>query len=279
MTKRRTRLFACLLVLLATAPEASPQTGLIPPSGSQSVVHKTGHSRSLPALNSMVKVSPVLCFQPGVGWQRVPAGQPDGPVTRDASGPVGAAHPPLLDAKLSQQAQLGECGGILTEKKKLGAGVETLPNSRHEISPSASAKPGGATLFPVHSLVSVNGSAGSNPARTMPRAMPSSSTKLTLVAKPDELNDPGDGREFHAYVSAIKLRRWIRNAPDFRTRDKLAQLGNNSETKSHGPRGDTKTGRLVSKPRASERKRGSRPCGDPMRTGGRASIGEMACHT
>ena len=61
MIELGTRLFVSLLVLLAAAPEASPQTASSSPPASQAVVRKTGktgNSRSSPARNSMAARRP-----------------------------------------------------------------------------------------------------------------------------------------------------------------------------------------------------------------------------
>ena len=60
--------------------------------------------------------------------------------------------------------------------------------------------------------------------------MPPVPTYSASEAGPDEHSDQVGDRAFHAYISPIKLRRLIRNAPDFRTRMKLQQLQNNPAT-------------------------------------------------
>lgn len=248
MIELRTRLFVSLLVLLAAAPEASPQTASSGPPRSQAMVRKTGNGRSSPARNSMAEASPVLCFQPGVGWQRILTAQPTGSAARDASGPAGGANPPSVDASLlsAQQAHSAQCPGILTDKKALGAGVETLAilHPNRTIRSAGSAKTGTVTslqVTPFHP----NGSAGLNSMRMTPSAMPSA----------DEHSDQVGERAFHAYISSIKLRRLIRNAPDFRTRMELQQLQNKPPTKLHHARVDTKTGQVTGKPLQGERVR------------------------
>jgi hypothetical protein len=247
MIELRARLFVSLLVLLAAAPEARPQTGSSSPPGVVRKTGKTGNSRSSPAQNSMAASSPVLCFQPGVGWQRIPTGQPNGSATGDASGPPAAANPPAVDARLlsAKQAQSAACAGILPDKQELGAGVGTLTilNPNRAIRSAASAKPGAVPSFQVNSLLHPNGSAGLNSVRMTPGAMPSASTHFASEAEPDDYADQLGGRAFHAYISPIKLRRLIRNAPDYRTRKKLQQL--NPATKLHHAKVDTNTGQLA----------------------------------
>jgi hypothetical protein len=247
MIESRRRLFISLLVLLAAAPEASPQAGSSSPPGVVGKIGKTGSGRSSPVLNVTAESSPVLCFQPGVGWQRFPMGLANGSGAGDASGPPAAANPaanpPAVAARLlsAKQAQSAECAGILPDKQELRAGAGTLsiltPN--RDIRSGASAKSGAVTSFQVNSALHPNGSAGLNSIRIMPGTMPSASTHFASEAEPDEYSDQLDGRAFHAYISPIKLRRLIRNAPDYRTRKKLQQL--KPATRLHRAKLDTKT--------------------------------------
>ena len=250
----RTRLFVSLLVLLAAAPEASPQTASSGPPASQAAVRKTGKvasSTSSAARNSIATPSPGLCFQPGVGWQRNLTGQPSGSATQPASASAGGANPPTVDARLliAKQPHSADCGGILTEKKELGGGIETsaILSPNQAIRSAASTKVGAVTslqVTPFHP----NGSAGLNSMRTTPSAMLSAPTHFASDAGPDEHSDLVSERAFHAYISSIKLRRLIRNAPDFRTRMKLEQLQNNPATKFHHARVDRKTRQVAGRP-------------------------------
>jgi hypothetical protein len=235
-----TRLFVSLLVFLAAAPEASPQAASSGPSASQAVVHKA---------------SPVLRFQPGVGWQRIPAGQPNGASTRDASGTAGAVNPASVDAMSmrARQAGRGEFAEILSDKKRLGSGVETSASlSPNRAIRSAGSTKLGAVPSPQVTPFLPNGRTGLNSMRTTPSAMPTAPTHFASDAGPDEHSDLVGERAFHAYISSIKLRRLIRNASDFRTRMKLQQLQNNPATKSHHGSVDTKTGLLANKPLQGE---------------------------
>src|SRR5258708_3558560 len=159
MIELRTRLFVSLLVLLAAAPKASHQTASSGPSRSQAMVRKTGktgNSRSSPARNSMAEASPVLCFQPGVGWQRIL---------------TGGANPPSADASSlsAKQAHSAQCPGILTDKKGLGAGVEALAilHPKRTIRSAGSAKTGAVTSLQVPPF-HPNGSAGLKSMTTTP---------------------------------------------------------------------------------------------------------------
>jgi hypothetical protein len=223
MIKLITRILAGLLVLLAAAPEASPQTAQSGPPTKQVVVRKTGKSgsnRSSAATGATPGALPGLCFQPGVGWQSILPEPPGVPATLDTNTSIGLAergsasgsNPQSVYARFSnaKQAQSAECAGNSANKKALGAGAE---KSLHTKSPY--------------------GSAGLKPVRMMPNAMPPAPTYFASEAESNARSDQVGVRPFHAYISSIKLRRLIRNAPDFRTRIKLQQLQKNPATQLH----------------------------------------------
>jgi hypothetical protein len=254
-----TRLFVSLLLLLAAAPEASPQTTPSSPPANQAAVRKAGKagsSRSSRARNSIAAPSLGLCFQPGVGWQRNLTGQPSGSATQSASASGGGAKPPSVDASLlsANQPHSAKCGGILTDKKEPGAGVETsaILSPNQTIPSAASRKSGAVTSLQVTPL-HPSDSAGLNSIRTTPSAMQSTPTHVASDAGPDAYSDLVGERAFHAYISPVKLRRLIRNAPGFRTRMKLEQLQNNPPTKLHHARVDRKTRQVTGKPPQGER--------------------------
>ena len=232
-----TRLLVGLLMLLAAAPEARPQTAQSGPPTRQVVVRKTGkfgNNGSSPA-QGQSRALPGLCFQPGVGWQCMLTEQPGGPATRDTNtsmgleerGSASGANPLSAYARLSnaKQAQSAECPEVLTDKKVLGAGGENF----------TAFMPGTSNLLG---------------RRITTRSRPYRAIRLTIQmeARPRDGEDDAERhpprphrfcvrrsdrphprdqvgvRTFHAYPSSIKLRRLIRDAPDFRTRIKLQQL-------------------------------------------------------
>jgi hypothetical protein len=262
MMELRTRLFITVLVLLASAPEAGPQTAPCGTPSSQEIVRKSGkpgNSRSLPAHKSMAEASPGLCFQPGVGWQRMLTAQHHGSGGTEAHGSADGAnphsvYPTSLGAK---RAHSVECPGILTDKGELGAGVGTpaILNPNRSIRSAGSAKPGSVTSSQVHAPLHPSSNVGLHSMAVIPSAVPTAPTHFASEAGPDEHADQLDARTFHAYISSIKLRKSIRNASDFRTRMRLQQLQNNPSTKLHNPRVDAKTGRVASRPPHDERDR------------------------
>ena len=256
MIELRTRLLAGLFLLLAAASEARLQTaqsGL--PTGQVAVrqVAKSGNNGSSRRIGATAGALPGLCFQPGVGWQRVLTKQPDGSVMRDTAG---GANPPLVYSRLSKrkQAQSVECPEVLPDKKVSGAGVENFTALSHPrtLRSAGATNPDTLASLQVHSPYYPNGSAGLGTLRTLPSAIPSSPTDFASEEGPVARSNQIGDRTFHAYLSSIKLRRLIRNASDFRTRMKLQQLQNNPATKSHHGSVDTKTGLLANKPLQGE---------------------------
>jgi len=248
MIELRARILLGLLTLLAAAPAASPQIAQSGLPTRQAALRKTGKfgkNGSSPATGAL----PGLCFQPGVGWQPM-LKQPSRPATRDTNtsmgleerGSASGANPPSVYARLSnaKQAQSTECPEILTDKRVLGAGAEKFTILNRP-------KPGTVTSFRVNSPYHANGSASLEPAGMMPSAIPPTPNYFAPKAEPDAHPDQVGVRAFHAYISSIKLRRLIRNAPDFRTRIKLQQLQNNSATQLHKARVVTRTGAAASR--------------------------------
>jgi hypothetical protein len=252
MIELRIRIFLGLLVLLSAAPDASPQTAQSGPPTRQAALRKMdkfGKNGSSSATAAM----PALCFQPGIGWQSMhpePPGLPATPGTNGSiglkvGGSTGVADSPASYARPSSAKQVyaAGCPGNAIDKKALGAGVKkpTILN-RPQTRPRAVAS------LHLNSPYHANGSTGLDPQRTMPGAMPPTPTDLASEADPDLPSDQVSVRAFHAYISSIKLRRLIRNAPDFRTRVKLQQLQNNPATRLHKARVVTKTGAVATRP-------------------------------
>jgi hypothetical protein len=268
MIELRTRLLVSLLVFLATALQASPQTAQGGPPTSRVVVSKTGkpgNSRSSPPSGSISGASPGLCFHPGVGWQSNVTEQPSESATRDTHTSMGleidgssaTANPQSLYARLStaKQAHAAQCAGILTDKRAPEAEAKkfTILDHSSTIRFAGSKKPGGRGSREANSPFHPSGSAGLKPVWMTQSATPSAAKYFGSAAGPDEPSDQASDRTFHAYISSIKLRRLIRIAPDFRTRIKLQQLQNLPATKWHIAGVDTKTGQVAKRSPQGER--------------------------
>jgi hypothetical protein len=266
MIERNTRLFVSLLVLLAAAAPASPQAA---PSGSSTSRvatgknGKSGNSRSSLATGATPGPSSRLCFQPGVGWQSILPGQPSEAATRDTnasmglevSGSASGANPQSAYPRLSgaKQVHSAECAGKLTEDQVPGVGIDKKSTALNSTIRSAGSttKPGPVTPLRGNSPYHLNGTGGSGTGRTT--AVPSAPASAASEGGPDAPSDLLGVRAFHAYTSSIKLRRLIRNAPDFRTRIRLQQLQDNPANQLHRARVDTKAGQAARRPLKAER--------------------------
>lgn len=206
MSKFSTRLLVGMLVLLAGAPEASPQTeqsGSLPTQLVVRQTHKAARSRSSLTTGTTPAAAPGLCFQPGVGWQSIIPETAGAPARLEGVSPTGAAHARSSDAKPANAAQ---CAG-LPAKRVLESDREKfepfhLPGTMRSAGP---VKPGDAASRHASS----------------PLTRPS---YLASAAESDARANQVGALPFRAYISSIKLRRLIRNAPNFQTRIKLQQL-------------------------------------------------------
>jgi hypothetical protein len=153
---------------------------------------KTGNSR---ALGKVARESTPLCFQPGVGWQTVPQAPSAfaGHSATKASAPgVAGAHP-----LGTSHGGSGQCGGSPASS----IAVEVLKQE----SPVSSR----STTKPV-----------------------SHSTSLSQLAGSVDSADVVQAFANHAYISPIKLRRMMRNAPDLKTKIKLQELSGRGADKA-----------------------------------------------
>jgi|SRR5579859_5254729 len=235
MIEGRTPILAALLVLLVGAPDVIPQTPQSSPLTTQVAARKTRKSAnngSSPATGAI----PVLCFQAGVGWQRILPAPSSPPTTPGTSGSMGlemgpsisGAHAKAIDARLSgaQPAHAAGCGANSINKEAVGAGVDEVAilNRSRALRFTGSMKPGTVTTFHGNSWYQAPRSAGMDPVGTATRP-----AHFPSEAESDAHPGAEGARPFHAYTSSIKLRRLIRNAPDFPTRIKLQQLQNNPQ--------------------------------------------------
>jgi hypothetical protein len=257
MIELRTRIFLGLLVLLAAAPEASPQTTQNGPPTRLAALRKTG-KLTKSGSSSATGAMPALCFQPGIGWQNIHPEPPGVPAAQGTNGAIGlelsrspsVANAPSIDARSSSAKHVYavECAGTSINQKVLGADGE-----RFTILNRPQTRPGAVASLHVNASVHASGSAGLEPVRRMPGVMPPAPNYFASEAEPDLRSDQVGVRTFHAYTSSIKLRRLIRNAVDFRTRIKLQQLQSHPATRLHKARVVTKTGLAAPRPLQGER--------------------------
>jgi hypothetical protein len=245
MSKLKNSLRLTLVVLLAVPLQMKPQTPQSDATAPQVPVKKSikpGTIRSGLTTTTIPAALPVLCFQPGVGWQRTLSEQPALSATKGPNTPIaqkvglaGAQGPSSGRLPGAKQARSTECAGLSADQQTVGATVEKSTNLKLSATlRSAGSTKGALNLLqpnsPYHAL---NNAAPENGKMT-------SGATPSKPAGPDANPDHFDTRTFHAYISSIKMRRLIRNAPDFRTRVKLQELESNPATHSHKTTVDTK---------------------------------------
>ena len=175
-----------------------------------------------------------------------------------------------MDARLlsAKQAHSAECRRNIDRQRVLGAGVEKFTILTHRTIRSA------GSSETRHGHFTPGQFAAPSEWQCRPELDGDDAERHAICptyfaseAGPDEPSDQVGDRAFHAYISLIKLRRLIRNAPDFRTRMKLQQLQNNPATKLHHARVDAKTGQAARRPLKGERmSRSSSPGSVPRRS-------------
>jgi hypothetical protein len=137
------------------------------------------------------------------------------------------------------------------------SGSDTFGNQAQAMIYASSTSMNAATVasLPGNSLSNPRGGAASGVGMMAP--MPSGgmhlSSKTNAGVSPDKMIDPGS----HAYVSSIKLRLMLRNAPDLQTRIKLQELQDRLLNKSHISLGNSKGNKSTK--RQTKSQHGSRP--------------------
>ena len=184
-----------------------------------------------------------LCFAPGIGWQILPSSsaeitrkQSGEPLPSGRSGPYGAgmnsaaganpsaayAHP--SEAKRSNSTDCpGELRNTIAQGFILGNGTSGHPSQETTSVPAMALNSWVPDWLQAGSQL--NSENSGPPQRLMGLiAMPAGnldiSEERSAMVSGDRINDTIS----HAYISSIKLRRMIRNAPDWRTRHQLQEV-------------------------------------------------------
>jgi hypothetical protein len=214
-------MIAGLLVLLVAGP-ATSQTLQSSMSASQGAARKAGRVGSN---GSSSPTAPQFCFQPGVGWQKI-LPEPPVPNSTGTGGSMGQVDSRSVSGAGAQQANADGCGGDSINKRAVGGGVDEAPilSRPQTLRSSGSMKAGTGTSFHGNSRHPAPRAAGTDPAGIASRP-----THVASETESDTHPDQVGAHTFHAYTSSIKLRRLIRNAPDFRTRIQLQQLETNPQ--------------------------------------------------
>ena len=247
MTKVHRFVFVTLLALLVASASARAQSGGAASSGKPSsgaalqeaqpavvtTAKKSGNKRSMIA-GASAQGGLRLCFQPGVGWQRVPLSAVGG--ARDtsesgSSGGTGVKESTLSGTAKSAYAQPSgasqatntECPGSSPSAAASGTSVDSHAQSMTSIDSTGMNK-GAQGRLGANSAI--------NPAST---GSPLSGTmgRTSMTARGESaFGASTNGVKNQAYTSSIELRRMIRSAPDLQTRMRLQRLQDNLAQKS-----------------------------------------------
>jgi len=215
----------------------APESGLVAVKKNAQQSSSASNVRGMLATGSVRGESQGLCFQPGIGWQRVP--QTFVSSTQKTS-PVGSSTRTTAVSAASagmNQVSQDQCAGIMTKATAQGAIAEDIvagkqPHAADSNIRTTNANLGVQNWLDTDTLL--------NPASS------SAATRLTMGLSPDlpgskhfsQGAGPGSSassiEEFqgHAYVSPIKLRKMMRNAPDLETRLKFRRLSEEQKRKS-----------------------------------------------
>jgi hypothetical protein len=208
---------------------SAPQSGLVSVKKNTQKSSSVNNVRSMLATGSVPGESQNLCFQPGIGWQRIPQNSDNSmPKTSPVGGSTGTTE---VSGSSSGVVQMGpdQCPGIMTNELAPGAVVEDIGADKQSQAANSNIRTTNAN-FGVQNWL--NADTLSNPASSL------TATRLTMGLRPSLIDSKhfsqGTGRsssensvqelEGHAYISPIKLRKMMRDAPDLETRIRLQRL-------------------------------------------------------
>jgi hypothetical protein len=227
---------------------ASFQSGLVAVKKNTQKSSGVSNVRSTLASGSVPGKSRGLCFQPGIGWQRLPqsfdsSAQKTSLVGSSTATETGA--PPLgsnsgtANALPSGagQANLDQCPGIMASATAPAAVVETMVTGEQSKAANSNLRTTNAN-FGAQDWLNVNtllNPASSTASTRLTMGLSSSlsiSKHFSQGTEPNPSADSVQEFEAHAYVSPIKLRTMMRSAPDLETRLKLQRLSEEQKKRS-----------------------------------------------
>jgi hypothetical protein len=196
---------------------------------------KAGNIRRSENTRAIPKESPLLSFQPGIGWRRVPLGKLSG------AGSPGSGNSDKVDALRSAAGANPQSvyAPHNTAKQELAPelAMEDVTTGNHakteSFAHSTSVNLGSLAALPGNTLFSPAMGAASGRRRMAMTSVPSDSQHLSAGTEPGVSSGPVRDLQSHAYISSILLRRMIRTAPDLQTRIKLQELQNKLSNQSH----------------------------------------------
>jgi hypothetical protein len=231
MIRLQTSLIVGLFVWLAAAQRAGAQSlqdGQLTTQTNSRKTVKAGNIGRSPNTGGIPKEPPALCFQPGMGWQRVPMAILRGPDTPGScsSDKIGASKSATGPSPQSVYAQPNSANQGLAPE--VGMTDVTTGNRAQAVTTAHSTSMNIATL----SSLPGNSLASRRRGPTGVSSMPSGGTNLSSGSEPEVSADQVKDLKSHAYVSSITVRRMMRNASDLQTRIKLQELESELSNKS-----------------------------------------------
>lgn len=189
-----------------------------------------------------------LCFQPGVGWQRIPQNSLDSAPKISSAGSNAVASEMSTSANSNglsskmNQINSDQCPSSLTDALAHGALIENKTGEQPQATDSNmrtnSMNSGAQDWLDANTLLNPSSSLTSTRLTMGLGSNLSSGKHFSQGAEPNSSSDSVQQFESHAYISPIKLRRMMRNAPDLETRLKLRRLSEKQKKKSKEPAED-----------------------------------------
>lgn len=219
------------------------QSGFMAPKKDTQKPSSVSNIRSMLATGSVPAESQGLCFQPGIGWQRLPRTSNN---SAQKTSPTGSSIAADTDTAVHtlpsgvEEANSDLCAGNMAGAIARSAAVKNIVAS--EQSQSANSNRPSDASFGVEDWLNadtlLNPASSSASTRLMVGLASSLSTSKHFIQGAEGSYSIQEF-ETHSYVSPIKLRRMMRSAPDLETRLKLRRLTEKVEKKS----GKSGTGR------------------------------------
>jgi hypothetical protein len=230
-------LFACIaplpLVLAQTSGgdllsgPVAPSDGVIQSSSASKKSHlRSAYSGAPNNIGSVLASGGIpgesssLCFQPGIGWKPAPLA-----ALRSAAG--SSANSPPGSPRVVGAQPLGTSKGIsdgCVSSPAFGASIETLMAGKAVAAPTANINLGAEDWLKADSALNPAGSVAFSRLKMGLSPTPYSAVSFSRNVGSDDSLEAAQELGTHAYISTIKLRKMIRNAPDLATRIKLQEL-------------------------------------------------------
>jgi hypothetical protein len=213
----------------AIPSDSAPQSGLVGVKKNTQNSSSVSNVRSVLAAGSLPGQSQSSCFQPGIGWQRIPQSSDNSMPKTSLVGSSTRTTEVSGSSSVVGQTGPDQCPGIMTNALAHGAAAENIGADKQSQDANSNIRTTNAN-FGVQNWL--NADTLLNPASS------SSATRLTMGlgqdlpgskhfsqgTGPSSSKNSAEELEGHAYISPIKLRKMMRDAPDLETRIRLQRL-------------------------------------------------------